>query len=172
MIQAAQSTPAGVAGKPIFTDNPQAGAAKDKSFLLKSKDALMSGGQDPKITSYLLSKKKDLAAGGQDPKLTGALTGGLVKDKAALAKAMGAPAGSPQTALKSVVDGAAPAAAAPSLASLLSSPDGQIRLPAGLTGALTSGANMVARGAGAVGGSAQDFMQSATNPLRNIPNFF
>ena len=147
MIQTSQSMPAGVADKPIFTDKPQA------------KPPMAGGGQDPKVTAYLTNKKKDLmAGGGQDPKVTAYLTN---KKKDLMA---GVNQGGNLKA-----KGTGPA---PSLASLLTSPDGQIRLPAGLTGSLTSGANMVSTGAGAVGGAARNLMQSATNPLRNIPNFF
>jgi hypothetical protein len=147
MIQASQSMPAGVADKPIFTDKPKAGPP-------------MAGGkQDPKVTAYLMNKKKDLmAGGGQDPKVTAYL---MNKNKGLMAG--GGQDGNP------TAKGTGPA---PSLASLLTSPDGQIRLPAGLTGSLTAGANMVSTGAGAVGGAARNLMQSATNPLRNIPNFF
>jgi hypothetical protein len=151
MIQASQSMPAGAAEKPIFTDKPQAGSA------------VSAGKQDPKITAYLMDKKKGLmagAGGGQDPKVTAYL---MNKKKGLMAGAGGG------QDVNSIAKGAAPA---PSLASLLTSPDGQVRLPAGLTGSLTAGANMVSTGAGAVGGAARNLMQSATNPLRNIPNFF
>jgi hypothetical protein len=145
MLQSARSAAAGAEAAGAAS----AGVGSDPQTSFRE----MIGGQNPKLKYFMWQKKRDLMRGGPDPE-TIAYLSNKKKDLR-------------ESEVENRLDTNETGTPPVSLAALLSSPDGQIRLPEELTGSLLRGAGFVSDGARTVRDGTRNIINDSLRNFRN-----